>query len=83
MGDAGIMAVLISLVAVNLTCLGLVLRAVTNNRKPSKPVQPNGRNPGPNDPREIRLGDVPVSYFEECLERQTRKLVEVIQNIGR
>ena len=76
MSDAGTLGVLVSLVAVNLACLGLILRALTNGRKPR---QPNSGNPGPQDPRDIKLGDVPLSYFEECLERQTKKLVEAIE----
>ena len=63
MPDAATLAIIISLVTVNMTMLGLVLRQMTNG----KPKVPKG-NPGPVDPKDMddyRLGEISVAYFEE------------------
>lgn len=62
--DPVVLAIVISLVSVNMTMLGLVLRQMMNGSKPKLPRN----NPGPVDPKEMdtyRLGDVSVAYFEE------------------
>lgn len=60
MPDTATLAIFISLVTVNVSILGLVLKVMVANGKPKRVG-----NPQAVDPDDIRLGDVSVAYFKE------------------
>jgi hypothetical protein len=62
--DLATLGVIATMIALNMTMLGIVLRQMTNGSKPKLPKN----NPRPVNPKEMdtyRLGDVSVAYFEE------------------
>ena len=61
--DIATLGVIATMITLNMTMLGLVLRQMTNG----KPRVPKA-NPRPVDPKDLegyRLGDVSVAYFKE------------------
>ena len=61
MPDLALLGVVLSVVAVNMTMLGIVLKTLVTNGKPKKVEG----NPHATDPGNIRLGDVSLAYFKE------------------
>lgn len=71
MPDIATLGVIATMIALNMTMLGLVLRQMTNG-KPRVPKD----NPQPVDPDDIRLGDVSVAYFREQFTAPIIKAIE-------
>ena len=69
--DPAVLVFCISLVTVNMTMLGLVLRQMNTNGKPKKVG-----NPQAVDPSDIRLGDVSLAYFKEQFVTPIIKAIE-------
>ncbi len=69
MTDVAFLGIIISLVAINVSMLGLLFRLYTNSR-------PKSSNPEAIDPDKTRLGDVSVRYFKDEL---VKPIVEAIK----
>jgi hypothetical protein len=64
MPDPATLGVVATMIGLNMTMLGLVLRQIMNGSKPKLPKN----NPQPVDPKDMdsyRLGDVSVAYFKD------------------
>ncbi len=72
MPDIALLGLVLSLVTVNMTMLGIVLKTLMTNGKPKK-VQ---GNPHATDPGNIRLGDVSLAYFTEHF---VKPIIEAIE----
>ena len=71
MPDLALLGLVLSLVTVNMTMLGVLLKIVANG----KPKKMSG-NPHPTDPDDIRLGDVSLAYFKEQFVAPIIKAIE-------
>ncbi len=60
MEDVWLLGLVLSVVAVNMTMLGIMFKMQVSNGKPKRT---NG-NPHPVDPDDIRLGDVSIAWFK-------------------
>ena len=75
MPDLALLGVVLSLVAVNATMLGILLKVVLQNGKPKKA----GGNPHATNPDNIRIGDMSLAFYKtECVQ----PIIEAIENRG-
>ncbi len=73
MPDLALLGLVLSVVAVNMTMLGVVLRTLVANGKPRRV----SGNPHPMNPDDIRLGDMSLAYYkEECV----KPIIAAIEN---
>lgn len=72
--ETEVLGILVTLTVLNLSVIMFAVRALRNG----KPVVSKNGNPTPIDPDHILLGTISLAYFEECLKRQTNRLIRAI-----